>query len=90
MTCVSKECAIKTKMVQEQWLQQKMMFYRVITWNFLFSEEENQLLVRRGQRFGGSREKESTVGNFSRQGSGMSKSLAGQGIPVKRNVNEQV
>ena len=26
MTCVSKEYEIKTKMVQEQWLQQKMTF----------------------------------------------------------------
>ena len=26
MTCVSKEYKIKTKMVQEQWLQLKMMF----------------------------------------------------------------
>ena len=35
MTRVSKEYGIKT--VQEQWLQLKIMFYRVIHWKFLFS-----------------------------------------------------
>ena len=46
MTCVSKEYEIKTKMVQKQWLQLKIMFYRVITWKFLFTRG-NWLLEER-------------------------------------------
>ena len=37
MTCVSKKYGIKTKMVQKQWLQLKIMFYWVITWKFVFT-----------------------------------------------------
>ena len=37
MDCVSKEYEIKTKMVQEQWLQlKKWLFYWAITWKFTF------------------------------------------------------
>ena len=37
MTCVSKDYEIRTKMVHEQWLQLKMLFYWVITWKLWFS-----------------------------------------------------
>ena len=38
MACVFKEYEIKTKMVQEQWLQLKVtLYYRVTTWRLLFS-----------------------------------------------------
>ena len=38
MTCVYKEHQVKTKMVQEQWLQLKRSFHWVITWKLLLSE----------------------------------------------------
>ena len=39
MTCVSKEYEIKTKLVQEQWLQQKMTFLLGYNLQLLFSGE---------------------------------------------------
>ena len=38
ITCVSIECEVKTKMVQEQWLQLKMKFLLgYLTWKLSFS-----------------------------------------------------
>ena len=39
MICVYKEYEAKIKMMQEQWLDLKISFCRVITWKLLFSGE---------------------------------------------------
>ena len=51
MICVYKEHEIKTKKLQEQWLQLKIKFslgYKVITWKVLFSGEDGELTFGMG------------------------------------------
>ena len=85
MTCVYKDYGVKTKMVQEQWIQLKTTFLLDYNLNIVIQLGKLIFVGGREETFGGDGGEGSLLGGIF-PGGGMSKFLASEGTPPARKT----